>query len=71
MSHNPPKQYICTELVDIQGVMFCKTWQELTSQPILPSLTSQQADDITLAILKVIFLAFGWFVLIKFVRTFK
>lgn len=72
MTQNTKKQYVCTEFISANnGVLTCKTWQELKSQPFLPSLTKEQANDITLAVLYVIFLAFGWFLLIRLVRNFK
>lgn len=61
--------YVCTELSPVQnGYVHCKTWQELPNQSILSSITKEQANEITTAVLSVILLAFGWFVIIRFLR---
>lgn len=64
-------QYVCVEFLQPvgRGAMSCKTWQELQiSQPIPPSITKEQADEITIAVLQVVFLAFGWFLIIRLTR---
>lgn len=74
--------YVCTELDESSAygdgfaysgghVVHCKSWQELPNQPNLSRLTQEQADQITVSVLSVIFLAFGWFLIIKFLRKFK
>lgn len=70
-AQSSPKQYVCIELANTGGQAVCKTWQELQSQPVLSGLTKEQANDITLAVLSVIFLAFGWFIVIRFLRKFS
>ncbi len=70
MTQNTPS-YVCTELVTHQGVLICKTWQELSSQPVPSSITKEQANQITVNLMVIISLAFGWFIIIKLVRSFK
>lgn len=61
--------YVCIELSPVQnGYVHCKTWQELPSQPVLSSITQGQANQITTAVMSVVVLAFGWFILIRFLR---
>lgn len=75
--------YVCAELDETSAngdgfayagssnIVHCKTWQKLDDQPILSGITQEQANQITVAVLSVIILAFGWFMLIKFVRYFR
>lgn len=69
-AQNSPILYACIEFMTIDGQQVCKTWQELPDQPVSPSITKEQANDITLAVLSVIILAFGWFIVIRFLRKF-
>lgn len=71
MSKNLTKQYVCIEFVNKQSDLRCVKWQELQSQPFLPDMTKQQANELTIAILMIISIAFGWLVLIKLVRKFS
>lgn len=59
MTQNTQKHYVCTELVDVQGVMFCKTWQALDHNPSLP-FTKEEANDITIAICGILVLVWGF-----------
>lgn len=61
---NSDKKYVCTKL----DGQICKSWEVLDSSPLLPSLTPQQADDLTEAVLYVLVLVFGWAILIKMLR---
>lgn len=75
--------YVCAELDETSAngdgfayagssnIVHCKTWQKLDDQPFLSSITKEQANELTVALLSVILLAFGWFLFIKLVREFR
>lgn len=68
-------KYVCTEIdkrVNIYGNHNCKIWSELqTQQPasLIPNdLTQEQANDITLAVISVMVLVWGWQMAIKLIK---
>lgn len=66
------EQFVCTELehtVTMGSKKFyeCRNWQQLQDQAMLPDLTKQQADELTVAVLSVMALAFAWSIVIKFI----
>lgn len=65
-------KYICNELEtvkNIYGGYDCKSWQELqTPTPLLPELTQEQANEITLAIIAIMVVVWGWQMAIKLIQ---
>lgn len=50
-------KYVCTELIDTT----CTTWEELAQPaPFFPEISKADADSITLSILGILVLAWGW-----------
>lgn len=61
--------YVCKELSYPSGnITQCKTWVVLPAQSDNLSINQEQADILTLAILKILILVFGWAILIKMLR---
>ena len=54
--------YVCAELTtSMMGNTTCQTWVELAEPtPLIPEISKADADAITLAIIYVLVIAWGW-----------
>lgn len=76
--------YVCAELDETSAngdgfsysganITQCKKWVELSSGPTTPAnqlLTNEQANELALAVISVMFVAWGWLQIRKFIEKF-